>query len=125
MLATLYPLFALLAEAQQEAGDQGQAGQQPSYYPFIPLILIAVVFFFMMSRSSRRQERDRLAMVSSLEKGDKVLTAAGIYGTVITVSETEDEVTLKVDDNTRLRMIKGSITRNISKEEAAKAQKKS
>ena len=64
-------------------------------------------------------------MVSSLEKGDKVLTAAGIYGTVITVSETEDEVTLKVDDNTRLRMIKGSITRNISKEEAAKAQKKS
>jgi len=125
MLATLYPFFVLLAEAQQDAGDQQGQGGPPSWLTFAPIILIAVVFFFMMSRSARRQERDRQTMVSSLDKGDKVLTAAGIYGTIISVSENEDEVIIKVDDNTRLHMVKASITRNISKEEARAAQKKS
>ena len=57
------------------------------------------------------------------EKNDKVLTAAGIYGTVLSVSDKEDEVVVKVDDNTRLRMIKSGITRNLTKEEALAAAK--
>ena len=61
------------------------------------------------------------------ELGRKVLTSAGIYGTVISASETEDEVVVKVDDNTRLRMLKSSVVRNMTREEeaaqAAKEQK--
>ena len=71
----------------------------------------------------RRQEQRRKAMVSDLKKNDKVLTTAGIYGTVVAVSDTEDEVTVKVDENVRLKMAKGSIGRNISREEEAKQQK--
>jgi preprotein translocase subunit YajC len=70
-------------------------------------------------RPMRRQEAERKAMASNVKKNDKVLTAAGIYGTVVSVSDTEDEVTVRVDDNTRLRMLKSSIIRNITREEEA------
>ena len=62
-------------------------------------------------------------MTTDLKKNDKVLTSSGIYGTVTAISEKEDEITVKVDDNVRLRMTKESIARNLSNEEAARAAK--
>jgi preprotein translocase subunit YajC len=113
MFVTLLTLFA----------EDPPQGGQPSWFPMVGIFLIIGVFFFMMTRSMRRQERERKAMAGSLEKNDKVLTAAGIYGTVVSVSDKEDEVVVRVDDNTRLRMTKGSIARNLTKEETL-AQKK-
>jgi preprotein translocase subunit YajC len=116
MLATLFLLFA---EGQPADG----AGQQPSWYGMLPFIAIAVVFLMLMMRNSRRQDRERQAMLSTLDKNDRVLTIGGIYGTVISVNPNEDEVVVKVDDNTRLKVTKGSISRNITKEQAAAAPK--
>ena len=62
-------------------------------------------------------------MLANLKKNDKVVTAGGIYGTVVSVAEKEDEVVVKVDENVRLRVTKGSITRNLTNEEAARAAK--
>jgi preprotein translocase YajC subunit len=72
---------------------------------------------------SKRQEQERAALLSMLTKNDKVITHSGIYGTVISVAEKEDEIVVKVDDNVRLRMTKGSIARNLTREEAARAAK--
>jgi preprotein translocase subunit YajC len=92
------------------------------YNMLLPLGLLLLVYLFFF-RPMRRQEQERNALLSSLKKNDKVITTSGIYGTVIAISEKEDEITVKVDDNTRLRMIKSSIARNLSNEEALKAQK--
>jgi preprotein translocase subunit YajC len=92
----------------------------------MPLILGAIFFMFyfvVLRPGQKRQERERQNLLSGLNKNDKVLTTGGIYGTVVTVSDKEDEVTVKVDDNTRLKMLKGSIARNITREEALKAEK--
>jgi preprotein translocase subunit YajC len=92
-----------------------------------PIFLIVGLFFLfwllVLRPMSRRQQQERDALVSNLKKNDKVITTAGIIGTVISVAEKEDEVVVKVDDNCRLRMIKGSIARNLTNEEAAKAAK--
>lgn len=76
-----------------------------------------------MIRPARRQEQAQKALLASLKKNDKVQTIGGILGTVVSVSEKEDEVVIKVDDNARLRMIKSSIARNLTNEEAAKQAK--
>lgn len=102
---------------------EGQGGGPPGWFTMLPFLAIAAIFFLMMTRNMKRQERDRQAMVSTLDKGDKVLTAGGIYGVVVSVSPTEDEVVVKVDDNTRLKVSKGAISRNVTKEEAKAAQK--
>jgi preprotein translocase subunit YajC len=111
------------------AVDQAPAagGQQPAnqgdplqmLQMFWPFILIFILGYFLMIRPMRKQEADRKAMATNLRKNDRVLTGAGIYGNVVQVSETEDEVVLKVDDNTRLRMLKSTVVRNLTREEEA------
>ena len=115
-------LLLLLAQGSAPGGGTPpQGGGDPfgGLGIMFPMILIFIVGYFLIMRPMRRQEAERKAMASNLKKNDKVLTAAGIYGTVVSFSETEDEVTVRVDDNTRLRMLKSSIVRNLSREEEA------
>jgi preprotein translocase subunit YajC len=99
--------------------------QRPGFDPILMVLpVLAVLFYFIVLRpGQRRQQQERDALVTGLKKNDKVITTAGIYGTVISVSEKEDEVVVKVDDNTRLKMLKSSIMKNLTNEEAAKAAK--
>jgi preprotein translocase subunit YajC len=115
----MFPLFVLLANGEQPAQPPGGGLLQM----LMPIGLILVVGYFLLIRPMRRQEAERQAMMAGIKKNDKVLTIGGIYGTIAQVSDTEDEVVVKVDDNVRLRMTKSSIARNLSNEEAYKAQK--
>lgn len=78
---------------------------------FAPLALIAVVFYFLLLRPQRREQANREAMLAALTKNDKVLTIGGIIGTVSNISADGQEVTLKVDDNTRIKFARSSIQR--------------
>jgi preprotein translocase subunit YajC len=140
MLATV--LFLSLFAAGAAEGDEGAAppadggaaakadpnaaqpqGTAQLLWNLLPFVGIAFVLLFMFRRQSGRQDRERQEMLSRLDKNDKVLTIGGIYGTVISVNPAEDEVVVKVDDNTRLKVTKASISRNITKEQAAAAPK--
>ncbi len=122
----MFQTLMLLADAADKAVPAQPTGQPPGFGgDFLFLLLpLAILFYFMILRPESRKQKEQQAMQSSLKKGDKVLTIAGIYGTVVSVSETEDEVTVKVDDNTRLKMLKGSISRNLSNEEASRDAQK-
>ena len=120
------PKIEAKAETKEEVGtpDTPAKQSQPSFE--LPLILggIFFLFYFVVLRpQKRRQERERQEQMTLLNKNDRVLTTAGIYGTIISVSDKEDEVVVKVDDNTRLKMLKASIMRNLTREEALKAEK--
>jgi preprotein translocase subunit YajC len=121
MLATLFVLFADAA-ADPGAGGGAQPGGQPGWFQMLPFLAIPLILL-MLFRSSRRQDKDKQNMLATLEKNDKVLTIGGIYGSVVSVNPNEDEVVVKVDDNTRLKITKGSIAKNITKEQAAAAPK--
>ncbi|MDC0404867.1 preprotein translocase subunit YajC, partial [Candidatus Pelagibacter sp.] len=49
---------------------------------FIPLILIFVIFYFFLIRPQQKKVKEHKAMVENLSRGDKVVTSAGIIGTV-------------------------------------------
>ena len=49
---------------------------------FIPLILIFVIFYFFLIRPQQKKVKDHKLMVGYLKRGDKVVTAGGIIGTV-------------------------------------------
>jgi preprotein translocase subunit YajC len=55
---------------------------------FIYLALLAVAFFFLIVRPQRRQMAARRALVARLEVGDDIITAGGIYGTIVEASDT-------------------------------------
>ena len=126
-----YVVFAQEKDKAPTTGEPAQGTPEPGTKQStsdisFPLLIGAVVFLFyfiVVRPQKRRQERERQDQMSTLNKNDKVLTTAGIYGTIVSVSDKEDEVTVKVDDNTRLKMLKASIMRNITREETLKAEK--
>src|SRR5438046_3013184 len=89
----------------------------------IMLGLFFLFFFIVILPGQRRQEKERLAMIAAAEKNDRVLTNGGIYGTIVSISDKEDEMLVKVDDNVKLRMTRSSIARNLTREEKAKQAK--
>jgi preprotein translocase subunit YajC len=92
-----------------------QEGANSSWLPYIYLLPIPFLFYFMIIRPQQQQERKRRAMIDALKKNDKVLTAGGIYGTVVSVDNTQDRVVLRVDDEkgVKLAFTKASVNRVI------------
>jgi preprotein translocase subunit YajC len=113
----MFHLLVLLAEGGQQ--------QQPSegLFNMLPLLGLLFLAYFFFLRPIRRQDQERKALLQGLKKNDEVVTTSGIYGTVVAISEDKDEITVRVADNVRLRMLKSSIARNLTNEEAAKAPK--
>jgi preprotein translocase subunit YajC len=66
------------------------------------LALAMVALFWWSGRTRRKQESKRREMLSCLKKGDKVTTIGGIVGTLMEVRE--DEVVLKIDENSNTRI---------------------
>ncbi|MBA4548620.1 preprotein translocase subunit YajC [Thermoactinomyces intermedius] len=83
----------------------------------IPLILMFVVFYFLLIRPQQKRQKERMAMLNALKKGDKVITIGGIHGTIVDL--TEDRVTLKVSDNTRLVFERSSVNSVVTDEDAS------
>src|SRR5262245_36848247 len=119
----LYAFALLLAQAEQQAPQQPQQSPLGSPWLLLPLVILMLYFFIVVIPGRRRAERERQESINKMEKGTEVLTIAGIYGTVISVHPEKDEIVVKVDDGTRLRMTKASIHRNLTAEEAAKKAK--
>jgi len=75
----------------------------------LPLfVMMYLIFWFLVIRPQRKQQRVRQEMLANLKKNDKVLTSGGIVGTILQVRETE--VTLKIDDNCRVRLLRSAVT---------------
>lgn len=89
---------------------------------WIMFILIFVVMWFFMIRPQRKQQKALEEMRRSLKKGDKVVTAGGIYGVVADLDERT--VLMKVDGEVKLRVDKSSIQKDMSDQAPAQPQQK-
>lgn len=87
------------------------------------MIMIAVFYYFMLLRPRAAEERKRKEFLDNLKKNDRVVTAGGIIGSVANVSNDGNEITLKVDDNTRIKFRRSSISTVLTddKDDAAKS----
>ncbi len=74
----------------------------------LPIAAIFLVFYFLVIGPANKQKRKTQEMLSSLKKGDRVVTTGGIYGTVQGV-ETE-VVYLKIADNVKVKVARSAIT---------------
>jgi preprotein translocase subunit YajC len=112
-------LSHLLLLAAQTSEPQAQSNL---LFTLLPFLIIGAIGWFLLIRPMKRQEQERQALLTALKKNDKVVTSGGIIGIVASIKEKEDEVTLKVDEssNVRLRVTKSSIVRILGGEEPSK-----
>ncbi|OUW78286.1 MAG: preprotein translocase subunit YajC [bacterium TMED217] len=88
---------------------QSQPVQSSGILSFLPFLLIMVILYFFMLRPQAKKQKEKQAMISNLNKGDKVITMGGIIGTVSGFKEKGKIITLKVDNNTTLTFNRSAI----------------
>ena len=88
---------------QEEGGEGGF-----NWTIILFLGLMFGVFYFFMIRPQRKKQKEHQEMIQEMKRGDKAVTAGGIYGVIDTISE--DSVVLKVESGAMIRVDKSYVT---------------
>lgn len=97
--------MTLLQAAGAVAAPQGGS----NWSMILMLVLLFVVMWFLMIRPQRKQQKELEKFRSELQKGQKVVTAGGIYGTIKEIKERY--ILLEVDNNVCIRVDKSTINK--------------
>ena len=84
--------------------------------------LIGVIFYFLLIRPQRKQQKELKDRQDALKPGDKVVSAGGIYGTITKVEQ--DAVRMDIAPSVTIKIAKASIVSSTPKEAPAEADKK-
>ena len=103
--------FQVFAASSGSGG--GTAGG--AAFSWIFILLIGAVFYFLLIRPQQRQRRAQQELVRSIEVGDEVITSSGLFGRVVELDD--NDVVLEVAPQTRLRFIRGAISRRLTEDE--------
>ena len=111
-------MFILPAYAQAAAN----ASPLADLMQFLPLVLIFGVFYFLLIRPQQTRQKELRTAQSALRRGDRVVTAGGILGTVQRVKDGSNEVEVDIAPNVRVTVLRDTIT-NVLKPAVANDQK--
>ena len=112
----MYP-FVTEAYAQSAGGAGGTGG---ALVQFLPFILIFVIFYFLLIRPQQKQRKQHQQLLDNLKTGDKVVTASGIYASIVKLGD--DRVTLEIAPKVNVQIDRGQIAR-LTDESSGKAEK--
>ena len=90
-----------------------------TYASVLPIVLVIVLFYFLLIRPQKKQEKKDKAMRDSLIVGDHICTIGGIVGKVVKIDE--DELVLETSGGTRMRFKKWAIRAVTTEQEEQKA----
>jgi preprotein translocase subunit YajC len=90
-------------------GTTGSGGGMGSLVSLVPFVLIFVIFYFLLILPQQKRQKQQKKILEALKKGDKVITASGIWGTISNLGK--DTVTLQIADNTKIKIQREHIAR--------------
>lgn len=93
---------------------QGSGGAAGFIVQVLPIVAIGLIFYFLVIAPANKQRRKQQEMLAALKKGDRVITAGGIYGTIQAV---EDRVVhIKIAENVKVKVLRSSVSEIVSGE---------
>jgi preprotein translocase subunit YajC len=107
----------LISTAYAQAAGGGPGGFD--LISLMPLVLIFVVFYFLLIRPQQKKMKAHRELICALKRGDKVLTAGGIIGTVVKVEE-DNLLLVEIAKDIRVRVARSTISELLTKPTAAK-----
>jgi len=92
------------------AGGGAQAGAQAGLFQsLVPMILIFGIFYLLLIRPQQKKAKEHREMISSLKKGDRVITSGGLYARVMKADD-PNAVSLEIADKVRVKCARGNIS---------------
>jgi preprotein translocase subunit YajC len=89
---------------------QDASAMSSTVVQFLPLLLIFGVFYFLLIRPQQTRAKEMKTMLGALRRGDRVVTAGGILGSVQRVKEGSDEIEVEIAPNVRVTVLRDTIS---------------
>ncbi|CAK0766790.1 Sec translocon accessory complex subunit YajC [Azospirillaceae bacterium] len=112
-------MFVSTAHAQAASAGASPGADLMS---FVPLVLIFIVFYFLLIRPQQKRMKDHKEMLTTLRRGDRVVTGGGLIGTVSKIVG-DDEVVLELAENVKVRAVKSTLQSVLAKTEPVRGGK--
>ncbi len=87
---------------------QAAAGGSDFLIQLMPILLMFVIFYLLLLRPQQQRAKQHKEMVANIRRGDTVVTSGGIIGKVTKVKD-DGEIEVEIAENTRVRVIKGTV----------------
>jgi len=87
------------------------------------IVLIFVMMYFFTIRPQRKRQQDQAKMIGAIQRGDRIVTIGGMYGTVESVYE--DSVLIRLDSGATARFVKSAIATRLTDQGQTGEQKPS
>ena len=111
IVLALLALMVSVSSCVAASSTSGTTSSTSSNLSFVYLLIFIVIIFgfmyFFTIRPQRKKQQDTLKMLQALQKGEKIITNAGIYGTIDTVYE--DSFLIKTDSGSTMRVAKWAV----------------
>lgn len=101
---------AAATEAANVAGNEAAPNPFGFGGPMFIWALFGLAFVMLFILPSRRQRKEQEQLLASLKPGVKIVTNAGIVGTIVKMKDGEDEITIRSED-TKLRVLRSTVAR--------------
>ena len=88
---------------------------------FWPIILMVVIFYFMLWRPQKKQQKQRQEMLNSLKAGVKIITAVGIYGTIVSLHD--EYLVIRVADKVEIKITRNAVNQVLGKQDRSEGKK--
>ena len=80
-----------------------------------PILLMVVIFYFLLYRPQKKQQKARNELLNSLKKGQKIVTIGGIYGTINAL--TDDAIMLQIAEKVEIKLARSSVAQVLGKDD--------
>lgn len=84
----------------------------------IPVFFLGLLWFLLIRPQAKRR-REHMEMVGSIRVGHDVVTAGGLHGRVVSVTETTVDITIDADEDVVMRFDRASIARIVNRDDDA------
>ncbi|MBP9693817.1 MAG: preprotein translocase subunit YajC [Alphaproteobacteria bacterium] len=109
--------MSIFNEAIAQTADAGAAAPQSILMNLLPFGLLIVVFYFLLIRPQQKRMKEHKTMVDNLRRGDRVVSAGGLIGTINRVGEGE-EIEVEIANGVIVTVVKSTITTIMNKNAA-------
>jgi preprotein translocase subunit YajC len=100
-----FQMFATVAYAQ----EAGSAGTMGLFGSLLPMFLLIAVFYFLLIRPQQKRQKDHNNLLNALKSGDEIVTAAGIYGRIISVDDNNTFLVELLPNGGKVKMMRSGI----------------
>lgn len=88
---------------------------------FLPIIAMFAIFYFMLWRPQKKQQKQRQEMLNSLKAGVKIITAGGIYGTIVSLHD--EYLVIRVADKVEIKITRNAVNQVLGKQDRSEGKK--